>query len=105
MLTGIRHNLCFTLVVLGIEYIVRDTFFLKVFLGGLTTPEVLLRHIAQFREDIEARLVVYRAIGRTNTNTGHDWYHRHLLRYGIERAEYELEWTARVTRALRRGPR
>jgi len=83
----------------------RDTFFLKLFLGGLTTPEVLLRHIAQFREDMEARLLVYRAIGRTNTNTGHDWYHRHLLRYGIERAEYELEWTARVTRALRRGPR
>src|SRR5438270_13832995 len=25
----------------------RETFFLKLFVGGLTTPEVLLRHVAQ----------------------------------------------------------
>jgi len=63
----------------------RESFFLKLFVGGLTTPEVLLEHIAQFREDTEARLDEYRAIEPTNTNRGHDWYHRHLLRLGIER--------------------
>jgi DNA-binding PadR family transcriptional regulator len=82
----------------------RETFFLKVFVGGLTTPEVLAEHVEQFVADTEARLEMLRAIEPTNTNTGHDWYHRHLLRYGIERAEAELEWAAGVGRALRRGP-
>src|SRR5258708_8469534 len=58
----------------------RDTFFLKLFVGGLTTPEVLLRHVEQFIADGEARLEGYRAIEKTNSNRGHDWYHPHLLR-------------------------
>jgi Virulence activator alpha C-term len=45
-----------------------------------------------------------RAIEPTNTNRGHDWYHRHVLRYGIERTELELAWADRVARDLRRGP-
>ena len=61
----------------------RDPFFLKLFVGKLSTPE----------------------IEPTNANRDHDWYHRHLLRYGIERAELELEWADRVARDLRRGPR
>ncbi len=83
----------------------RDTFFLKLFVGRLTTVEVLLRHIDQFVADTEARLAGYREIEQLNTNTGNDWYHRHLLELGIERAEYELAWARRVARALRRGPR
>ena len=83
----------------------RDTFFLKLFVGGLTTPEVLLRHVEQFNADTEARLVEYRAIERTNSNRGHDWYHRHLLRHALERTEQELAWADGVARALRRGPR
>ena len=83
----------------------RDTFFLKLFVGGLTTPEVLLRHVEQFMADAETRLEGYRAIERTNSNRGHDWYHRHLLTYGLERTEQELLWADGVARALRRGPR
>jgi DNA-binding PadR family transcriptional regulator len=83
----------------------RDTFFLKLFVGKLTTPEVLLEHLAQFRADTEATLEQLREIEPTNSNRGHDWFHRHLLRYGIERAEHELEWSSSVARALRRGPR
>ena len=82
----------------------RDTFFLKLFVGGLTTPDVLLEHVTQFVADTEERLDVLRAIEPTNSNTGHDWYHRHLLAYGIERAEHELAWADGVARALRRGP-
>ena len=82
----------------------RETFFLKLFVGGLTTPEVLEAHVDQFMADTEERLGVLRAIEETNSNTGHDWHHRHLLTYGIERAEHELDWAARVGRALRRGP-
>jgi len=83
----------------------RETFFLKLFVGGLTTPDVLLEHVEQFTADTEERLAVLRAIEPTNSNTGHDWFHRHLLVFGIERAEHELDWAGRVERALRRGPR
>ena len=83
----------------------RETVFLKLFLGGLTTREVLLHHLAQFREDIAARLESYRAIEQTNSNRGHDWYHRHLLVLGIENAKQELAWADRTEGALRRGPR
>ena len=79
----------------------RETFFLKLFVGTLTSADVLLEHVAQFVTDTEQRLATLRAIEPTNTNTGHDWYHRHLLVYGIERAEHDLEWAARVERALR----
>ena len=83
----------------------RETFFLKLFVGKLTTPEVLLEHVAQFTADTETRLETLRAIEPTNTNRDHDWFHRHLLRYGIERAEQDLDWAARVARSLRRGPK
>ena len=82
----------------------RETFFLKLFVGKLTTVDVLLDHVEQFVEDSETRLEKLRAIEPTNTNTGNDWYHRHLLRYGIERAEHDLAWAGRVERALERGP-
>jgi DNA-binding PadR family transcriptional regulator len=83
----------------------RDAFFLKLFVGGLTTPGVVLRHVLQFRADTEAALARLRAIEPTNTGRGHDWFHRHVLRYGIERLELEAAWAARVQRALERGPR
>lgn len=82
-----------------------DTVYLKLFVGGLTTPDVLRAHLEQFREDAEGRLAVYRLIEPTNQNRGHDWYHRHLLRLGIARAELEVEWANSVLRALARGPR
>jgi len=77
-----------------------DRFFLKLFVGGLTSNDVLLQHVEQFRADTELRLARYRAIEPTNTNTGHDWYHRHLLRLGIARAALDLRWAEEVARAL-----
>jgi DNA-binding PadR family transcriptional regulator len=83
-----------------------ESVYLKLFVGGLTTPDVLRAHLEQFREDAEARLAVYRLIEPTNENRGHDWYHRHLLRLGIARAELDVEWANSVVRGLarRRGP-
>jgi DNA-binding PadR family transcriptional regulator len=83
----------------------RETFFLKLFVGGLTTPDVLLEHVGQFIADTHETLDELREIEPTNTNRGHDWFHRHLLAYGIQRAEHDLEWAEKVARALRRGPR
>ena len=82
-----------------------ESFHLKLFVGGLTTPEVLLEHVAQFRADAESRLAAYRELEPSNTNRGHDWYHRHLLRLAIERTELDLRWADGVARALARGPR
>jgi DNA-binding PadR family transcriptional regulator len=83
----------------------RETFFLKLFVGGLTTTHVLLEHVEQFRADTETRLAVLQEILPTNTGSGHDRFHRHLLDYGIARAELELEWVDGVATALRRESR
>ena len=80
----------------------RETFFLKLFVGGLTTHDVLLDHVEQFLADTEERLERLHAVAETNSNRGHDRYHRHLLVYGIERSELELDWAERVARDLRR---
>src|SRR5262249_16304023 len=53
-----------------------ETFFLKLFVGGLASNDVLLDHVAQFHADTADRLATYREIEQTNTDTGHDWYHR-----------------------------
>jgi DNA-binding PadR family transcriptional regulator len=82
-----------------------ETFFLKLFVGGLTTTENLRAQVEQFRDDTQARLAVYREIEKTNTDSGHDWYHRHLLRLGIARAEIDLEWADGVMAALAEGPK
>jgi DNA-binding PadR family transcriptional regulator len=79
-----------------------QSFYLKLFVGGLTTDDVLLEQVEQFRADTAGRLAAYRAIEPTNTNTGHDWYHRRLLDLGIARAELDLKWAVGVARALRR---
>jgi DNA-binding PadR family transcriptional regulator len=82
-----------------------DAFRLKLFVGGLTTPDVLLEHVAQFRNDTETRLATLMRIEPTNTDRGHDWYHRRLLELGIARAELDLRWADDVAEALARGPR
>jgi len=78
----------------------RETFFLKLFVGGLTSKEKLLEHLERFRLDTAERLAVYRELEPTNTNTGHDWYHRRLLELAIARAQLDLDWAHQVARAL-----
>jgi DNA-binding PadR family transcriptional regulator len=80
-----------------------DAFYLKLFVGGLTTPETLVTQVEQHRRDVTARLAEYRAIEPTNTRRGHDAFHWLLLRLGIAQAEVELAWADQVLQELREG--
>src|SRR5579872_2394818 len=66
-----------------------DAFYLKLFVGGLTSSDVLREQLEQFRADAEDRLALYAEIEETNTNRGHDWYHRRLLELAIARARLD----------------
>jgi DNA-binding PadR family transcriptional regulator len=79
-----------------------EGFYLRLFVGGLTSTDTLIEHVQQFRRDTEARLAEYRAIDPTNTRTGHDFFHYFMLRLGIERAEHALAWSEWVLDELRR---
>jgi DNA-binding PadR family transcriptional regulator len=81
-----------------------EAFFLKLFVGGLTSHAQLAAHIEQFRRDTEERLAELRAIEPTNTRRGHDYYHNFLLRMGIERHEHLLRWADWVLEELRQEP-
>jgi DNA-binding PadR family transcriptional regulator len=77
-----------------------DAFYLKLFVGGLTSREVVLRQVEQFRSETEAQLGVLRAIEPTNSRSGNDLFHSFLLRLGIERAEHSLAWADWVVAEL-----
>jgi DNA-binding PadR family transcriptional regulator len=79
----------------------REATWLRLFVGGLTSREVLIRHAEQYRRDAEERLALYREIEPTNTRRGHDYYHYFLLRLGIERAEHDIRWAGWVLEELR----
>lgn len=75
-----------------VEAASEEQFFLKLFVGGLATPDVLIRHVELYRGEVAARLDGLRAIEPTNSRTGNDFFHYFLLRLGIERAEHSLAW-------------
>jgi DNA-binding PadR family transcriptional regulator len=79
-----------------------DVLHLKVFYGGLMSRARLIEHVEVFRERVHERLEVYDAINETNTNRGHDYYHRLMLDYGYARARASLAWADEVLRKLRR---
>ena len=80
----------------------RDAFHLRLFVGKLTTHDVLIRHVEAFRERTAEWLEELRAVEKTNTRRDADYYHYFLLRYGLRNAELQLEWADWVLRSLRR---
>jgi DNA-binding PadR family transcriptional regulator len=78
-----------------------ERFFLRLFVGGLSTPEQAIEHVEQFRADTLAKLEVLRTIEPTNSRTGHDYWHYFLLRLGIEQRELYLRWADWVLEELR----
>ena len=79
-----------------------DSFHLKVFYGALLPRQRLIEHVEAFRDRVHDRLEVYDEINETNTNRGHDYYHRLMLDYGYARARASLAWADEVLRKLRR---
>lgn len=80
-----------------------DSFYLRLFVGGLMPRERVVEHVEQFRRDAEQRLAELRTIEPTNTRRGNDYFHYFLLRLGIERAEHALAWADWVLGELRSG--
>jgi PadR family transcriptional regulator, regulatory protein AphA len=80
-----------------------ERFYLKLFVGGLTTPDVLARHVEQFRSETVEQLADLRRVEGTNLRTGNDRFHYFVLRLGIERAEQSIAWADWVLDDLRGG--
>ena len=78
-----------------------ETFFLRLFVGGLVPREALEEHLEWFRSSVADQLAEYRALEQTNSRTGHDAFHYLLLRLGIERQEHMLRWADWVEDELR----
>jgi hypothetical protein len=78
-----------------------DAFHLRLFVGGLTTPDVLIRHVTAFRERNAERLETLRSIEPTNTRTGHDAFHWYLLQLGIAQHELQQRWADETLADLR----
>ena len=85
---------------LGAEPESIETFFLRLFVGRLVPPEVLIEHVRWFRARTEEQLAEYREIEPTNTRTGNDFFHYLLLHLGIERSEHLLRWSDWVLEEL-----
>jgi DNA-binding PadR family transcriptional regulator len=75
-------------------------FQLKLFVGSLTTHDVLRRHAEQFLDDARARLAELEEVDRGNVRTGNDWYHGLLLDLGLARARQAVTWAEDVLEAL-----
>lgn len=79
-----------------------DAFHLKIFYGGLLPRAKLVEHLEAYRDALHERLERYDSIGATNTNRGHDYYHRLMLDYGYAQARASLAWVDEVLAKLRR---
>jgi DNA-binding PadR family transcriptional regulator len=75
-------------------------FQLKLFVGGLTTHDVLRRHVEQFRDDARARLAELEDVDRGNTREGNDRYHAFLLDLGLAQARQSVAWAEEVLETL-----
>ena len=72
------------------------TVHLKLFVGGLTTHDVLRRHLEQHLEDLRERLAELEELERSNTGRGNDRYHRYLLELGLQSTRGSIRWAEEV---------
>jgi DNA-binding PadR family transcriptional regulator len=79
-----------------------DALQLKVFYGGLMPKATLIEHLETYRDHLRDTLALFDRIGERNTNRGHEYYHRLMLRYGQARARASLRWADEVLADVRR---
>ena len=72
------------------------TVHLKLFVGGLTTHDVLRRHLEEHLEDLRRRLGELEELERSNTGRGNDRYHRYLLELGLQSTRGSIRWAEKV---------
>ena len=72
------------------------TVHLKLFVGGLTTHDVLRRHLEQHLEDLRGRLGELEELERSNTGRGNDRYHRYLIELGLRSTRGSIRWAEEV---------
>ena len=73
----------------------RAVLVLRLFLGGLATPEAHRHTLELFRDDVRGELDAFARIDATNTRSGHDAFHGAVLDLGVARAEAALAWAER----------
>jgi DNA-binding PadR family transcriptional regulator len=78
----------------------RETFYLRVFLGGLMQSETLIAHVERFRLDNAEYLAELEAID-TDGRPGHNYYHGFMRDLGMARARTAIRWADDVLRELR----
>jgi DNA-binding PadR family transcriptional regulator len=81
-----------------------DAFYLKLFVGGLTSTETLVQQVEQFRSERLELLERLREIEPTNTRQEHDRFHWLLLRKGLSDYESDVRWADWVLAELEREP-
>jgi PadR family transcriptional regulator AphA len=78
----------------------RDPFLLKVFFGGLMSPDALEAHIRRKLEQVEADLAEYRAIEERIAGDEKSYYGYLTLRWGLARGRATSRWAKEVLREL-----
>jgi PadR family transcriptional regulator AphA len=77
----------------------RTPFLLRVYLGGLASPEALARHIQARREEAEALKADLEAID-ARVGDGGDYHASLTRRFGLETANAVIRWASDVEREL-----
>jgi DNA-binding PadR family transcriptional regulator len=77
----------------------RTDFLLRVYLGGLASPEALARHVQARRAEAEALKADLEAID-AQAGSGGDYYASLTRRYGLEHADAVIRWATAVEREL-----
>lgn len=78
----------------------RDTFLLRVYLGGLASPAALRRNLQARREEAEALKAELEAIDARSGGGPRDFHASLTRRYGLAYADAVIRWASEVEREL-----
>jgi PadR family transcriptional regulator AphA len=79
---------------------VADTFLLRVYLGGLASPEALARHVRARREEAETLKAELQAIDAAAAGKQGGYHASLTRRYGLASADAVIRWATQVEQEL-----